>query len=46
MVGHQYISMYLACGLGSILAGKGEVDQVIGLTCEAGMAIISALDDV
>jgi hypothetical protein len=38
--------MYLTCGLGSVVAGEGEVDQVIGFACEAGIAIISALDDV
>jgi hypothetical protein len=46
MVGHQYIGMHMACGLGGVLAGKGEIDQVIGLAGEAGIAIIPALDDV
>jgi hypothetical protein len=38
--------MHLACGLGGVLPGKGEIDEVIGLASEAGSAIIPALDDV
>jgi hypothetical protein len=46
MIGHQDVGMHLARGLGSVLAGEGEVDQVIGLANEAGVSIIAALDDV
>jgi hypothetical protein len=36
----------VTCGLGSVLAGKGQIDQVVGLASEAGIAIIPALNDV
>jgi hypothetical protein len=46
MIGHQDIGMHLACGLDGILAGEREIDHVVGIACEAGASIVTALDDV
>jgi hypothetical protein len=46
MIGHQDIGMHLACGFVCVLTGQGQIDEIIGLACEAGASIVAALDDV